>query len=111
LGRANDSPDDRSHADGSSLRSRRRRSRVFTAIPLQPLSPDRYEITFDDVPVDARVSLRINDQNSCDQNPTGAVTRNVSVNRVDLLQNTTTPGHGEERGFAFSITATGRVTQ
>jgi hypothetical protein len=85
--------------------------RAFTAIPLQPVSPDRYEIIFDDVPVDARVSFRINDQNSCDQNPTGAVTRNVSVNSVDLVQNTTTPGQGEEPGFAFSITATGRVTQ
>jgi hypothetical protein len=65
----------------------------------------------DDRAHDARVSFRVNDQNSCDQNPTGAVTRNVSVNSVDLVQNTTTPGQGEEPGFTFSITATGRVTQ
>jgi hypothetical protein len=85
--------------------------RNFAGIPLQALPPDRYEITFDDVPVDTRVSFRVNDQNSCDQNPTGAVTRNVSVNSVALVQNTTTPGQGDEPGFAFSVTATGRVTQ
>ena len=85
--------------------------RNFAAILLQPVPPDRYEITFDDVPVDTRVSLRINDQNSCDQNPTGAVTRNVSVNNVDLVQNATTPGQGDEPGFAFAVTAAGRVMQ
>jgi hypothetical protein len=85
--------------------------RSFAGIPLQPVPPDRYEITFDDVPVDTRVTFRINDQNSCDQNPTGAVTRNVSVNNVDLVQNATTPGQGDEPGYAFSVTAGGRVTQ
>lgn len=75
------------------------------------MPPDRYEITFDDVPVDTRVSFRINDQNSCDENPTGAVTRNVFVNNAALVQNTTTPGQGDEPGFAFSVSATGRVTQ
>jgi hypothetical protein len=85
--------------------------RNFAGIPLEPVPPDRYEITFGDVPVDTRVSFRINDQNSCDQNPTGAVTRNVSVNDVDLVQNATTPGQGDEPGFAISVTAGGRVTQ
>ena len=85
--------------------------RNFAGIALQAVPPDRYETTFDDVPVDTRVSFRINDQNSCDQNPTGAVTRNVFVNNVGLFQNTTTPGQGDEPGFAFSVTATGRVTQ
>ena len=85
--------------------------RNFAGIALQPVPADRYEITFDDVPVETRVSFRINDQNSCDQNPTGAVTRNVFVNNVELTQNTTTPGQGDEPGFAFSVTATGRVTQ
>jgi hypothetical protein len=45
----------------------------FGSIPLQPVPPDRYEITFNDVPVGVRVSFRINDQNSCDENPTGPV--------------------------------------
>jgi hypothetical protein len=85
--------------------------RNFVGIPLQVVAPDRYDITFDDVPVDTRVSFRINDQNSCDQNPTGAVTRNVFVNNVAMVQNTTTPGQGDEPGFAFSVTTAGRVSQ
>ena len=50
-------------------------------------------ITFTDVPIDTRVSLRVNDQNACDENPTGAVTRNVFVNDTRLIQNATTPGN------------------
>jgi hypothetical protein len=85
--------------------------RAFAGIPLQPVPPDRYEITFDDVPVDTRVSFRVNDQNSCDENPTGAVTRNVFVNDVRLVQNTTTPGSGDEPGYAFTVASNGTVTQ
>ena len=85
--------------------------RGFAAIPLQAVPPDRYEITFTDVPVNTRVSFRINDQNSCDENPTGAVTRNVLVNNVRLIQNTTTPGNGDEPGYAFMVTPNGTVTQ
>lgn len=85
--------------------------RSFAGIPLQAVPPDRYEIAFDDVPVATRVSFRINDQNFCDQNPTGAVTRNVFVNNVQLAQNATTPGQGDEPGYAFSVTAAGAVTQ
>jgi hypothetical protein len=85
--------------------------RSFGAFPLQPVPPDRYEISFNDVPVSTRVSFRINDQNSCDENPTGAVTRNVLVNDVRLVQNATTPGTGDEPGFAFMIGANGVITQ
>jgi hypothetical protein len=85
--------------------------RDFAAIPLVPFPPDRYEITFNDVPVNTRVSFRVNDQNSCDENPTGAVTRNVLVNDVRLVQNATTPGNGDEPGFAFSISPEGTITQ
>jgi hypothetical protein len=85
--------------------------RAFTAIPLQPVPPDRYEISFNDVPINTRVSFRVNDQNACDENPTGAVTRNVLVNDIRLVQNATTPGNGDEPGFAFTITANGTVTQ
>lgn len=85
--------------------------RAFAGIPLQAFPPDRYEISFSDVPVGTRVSFRVNDQNACDENPTGAVTRNVIVNDVSLAQNTTTPGNGEEPGFAFTITATGTISQ
>ncbi len=85
--------------------------RNFAAVPVPPVPPDRYEITFTDVPVDTRVSFRINDQNFCDQNPTGAVTRNVFANDVELVQNTTTPGNGDEAGFAITVRANGLVTQ
>jgi len=85
--------------------------RSFAGIPLQPVPPDRYEITFSDVPLGTRVSFRINDQNSCDENPTGAVTRNVLANDVRLVQNTTTPGNGDEPGYALSVAANGAVSQ
>ena len=83
----------------------------FAAIPLQAVPPSRYEITFTDVPIGTRVSFRINDQNFCDENPTGAVTRNVFANDVQLIQNTTTPGSGDEPGFAMTVSATGTITQ
>lgn len=64
-----------------------------------------------DVPVESRVSFRVNDQNACDENPTGAVTRNIFVNDVRLVQNATTPGNGDEPGYAFMISPGGTVTQ
>ena len=83
----------------------------FAAVALTPVPPDRYEISFPDVPIDTRVSFRVNDQNSCDENPTGAVTRNIFVNDVRLAQNATTPGNGDEPGFAFTIGANGAISQ
>jgi len=85
--------------------------RTFAGIPMQPVPPDRYEISFADVPVNTRVSFRVNDQNACDENPTGAVTRNVLVNDVRLIQNTTTPGNGDEPGYAFTIAPNGTISQ
>ena len=85
--------------------------RNFAASPLQAFPPDRYEITLDDAPVNTRLSFRVNDQNSCDENPTGAVTRNVFANDVRLVQNTTTPGNGEEPGYALTVAANGTITQ
>ena len=83
--------------------------RDFAGISLTPVPPARYELTFTDVPLDTRVSFRINDQNSCDQNPTGAVTSNVLANDVPLAQNAITPV--DEPGFAFTITRAGTITQ
>ena len=80
-------------------------------MPLQPVPPDRYEITFTDAPVATRVSFRVNDQNSCDENATGAVTRNVFANDVRLIQNTTTPGNGDEPGYALTVAANGTISQ
>jgi hypothetical protein len=85
--------------------------RSFATVPLQAVPPDRYEITFSDVPIGTRVSFRINDQNSCDENPTGAVTRNVFANDVRLAQNTTTPGNGDEPGYALTVAANGTISQ
>jgi hypothetical protein len=85
--------------------------RNFEGTPLQPVPPDRYEITFNDVPVGTRVSFRVNDQNACDENPTGAVTRNVFANDVRLVQNTTTPGNGDEPGYALTLAANGTIGQ
>jgi hypothetical protein len=85
--------------------------RNFATVPLQPVPPDRYEISFSDVPLDRRVSFRINDQNACDDNATGAVTRNVFANDVRLVQNTTTPGNGDEPGYALMVAANGTVSQ
>ena len=85
--------------------------RGFAGIPLTPVPPDRYEITFTDVPVGTRVSFRVNDQNACDENPTGAVTRNVFANDVRLVQNTTTPGNGDEPGYALTVAANGTISQ
>ena len=85
--------------------------RGFEAIPLQAIPPDRYEISFTDVPVNTSVSFRINDQNWCDRNETGAVLRNVFVNELELVQNALTPGSGQEPGFALMVDAAGRVRQ
>ena len=85
--------------------------RGFAALPLQPIPPDRYELTFNDVPTGMRVSFRVNDQNSCDENPTGAVLRNVFANDVRLLQNATTPGNGDEPGYAMTVAANGSISQ
>ncbi len=85
--------------------------RNFAAITLQPVPPDRYEITLSDVPVNSRQTFRVNDQNSCDENPTGAVTRNILANNVRLTQNAVTPGNGDEPGFAFTIAPNGTVSQ
>src|SRR5919202_1032807 len=85
--------------------------RNFAGIALQPVPPDRYEITFSDVPIGTSVSFRVNDQNSCDENPTGAVTRNIFANDVRLIQNTTTPGNGDEPGYALTVSREGAISQ
>lgn len=84
--------------------------RGFAAFPLRAAAADRWELSFDDAPVGPRLSLRISDGNVCDENPTGAATRNVFVNNVLLTEIVTTPGSGPEPGFAFSVDASGRVT-
>ena len=85
--------------------------RNFAGIPMTAVPPTRYEIVLNDAPVNTRLTFRVNDQNFCDENPTGAVTRNIVVNDVRLSQNATTPGTGDEPGFAFRLASDGTVTQ
>jgi hypothetical protein len=61
--------------------------------------------------VGTRVSFRVNDQNACDENPTGAVTRNVFANDGRLIQNATTRGNGDEPGYALTVAANGTISQ
>ncbi len=82
----------------------------FTAVPLPPFPPDRFEITFTDVPVESRQSVRISDPNGCDVDPNGASTRNVFANGVLLTNIVGTPGNGTEPGLAFTVAADNTVT-
>jgi hypothetical protein len=71
---------------------------------------DRWEISFSDVPANVRQSIRVSDGNACDENPTGAATRNVLANDVLLRDVVPTPGSGTEPGLAFTVASDGRVT-
>jgi hypothetical protein len=84
--------------------------RGFALFPMTAVAADRWEITLNDVPVNARQSIRISDGNVCDENPTGAATRNVFANDVLLTDIVPTPGSGTEPGLAFTVAADGRVT-
>lgn len=84
--------------------------RGFARIDMTPVGADRWEIAFSDVPVNARQSIRVSDGNACDENPTGAATRNVFANDVLLVEVVPTPGSGTEPGLAFTVSPDGRVT-
>lgn len=77
---------------------------------MTPVGADRWEITFGDVPLNTRQSIRVSDGNACDENPTGAATRNIFANNVLLVNVVPTPGSGTEPGLAFSVSPDGRVT-
>ncbi len=77
---------------------------------MQAVGADLWQITFTDVPVDVRLSLRVSDPNVCTENSTGAATRNVSANDVLLVDIVPTPGSGTEPGLAFTVDADGTVT-
>jgi len=84
--------------------------RGFDRIDMSPIGADRWEIAFSDVPVNVRQSIRVSDGNACDENATGAATRNVFANDVLLVEIVPTPGSGIEPGLAFTVSANGRVT-
>jgi hypothetical protein len=84
--------------------------RGFIAVTMRVMGADRFELSFNDVPVNQRVSIRVSDANACLENPTGAATRNVFANGTRLTEIVTTPGSGPEPGLAFTVSADGRVT-
>ena len=84
--------------------------RGFVAVTMRVAAADRFELSFNDVPVNQRVSIRVSDANACLENPTGAATRNVVANGTRLTDIVTTPGSGPEPGLAFTVAADGRVT-
>lgn len=84
--------------------------RSFGRIDMTAMGADRWEISFSDVPVGIRQSIRVSDANVCDENSTGAATRNVFANNVLLTEIVPTPGSGIEPGLAFTVSASGRIT-
>ncbi len=85
--------------------------RDFQAFALMAMGPDRWEITFVDVPVGSEQRIRISDPNTCAQNATGASTEGVSANGTLLTRVVDTPGTGIEPGLAFEVAADGRVSR
>ncbi len=83
--------------------------RSFGRVNMQVAGADRWEITFQDVPVGGEQRIRVSDPNVCAQNSTGAATEGVSANGVTLTRIVDTPGSGIEPGLAFSVSADGVV--
>ena len=84
--------------------------RGFARVDMQAIGADLWQITFTDVPIDERLSIRVSDPNVCDVNATGAATDNVIANDVLLVDIVPTPGSGTEPGLALTVDATGTVT-
>ncbi len=82
----------------------------FSRIDMRAVGVDRWEITFEDVPIDALQSIRVSDQNVCADNPPGAATQNVSAYAVLLTNVVDTPGNGVEPGLSFRVDANRLVT-
>lgn len=81
----------------------------YQAYFLTPEAPDRWTITYPDVPVGREHRIRVNDPNRCDLNATGAVTTGITANGVLLTRVADTPGSGTEPGLAFTVDADGTV--
>ena len=82
----------------------------FSRIDMRAVGVERWEITFEDVPIDMLQSIRVSDPNVCADNPTGAATQNVSANAVLLTNVVDTPGSGIEPGLSFTVDANRQVT-
>ena len=84
--------------------------RNFSRINMRAVGVERWEITFEDVPIDVLQSIRVSDPNVCADNATGASTQNISANAVLLANVVDTPGSGIEPGLSFTVDANGQVT-
>jgi hypothetical protein len=84
--------------------------RNFARINMTAVGPDRWEISFSDVPVGGLQRIRISDPNVCASNPTGAATQNASANGTPLTRVVDTPGSGIEPGLGFTVSEDGSVT-
>ncbi len=84
--------------------------RDFNRIDMQASGTDLWQITFTDVPITERLSIRVSDPNVCADNATGAATQSVFANDVRLVDIVPTPGTGTEPGLAFTVDAGGTVT-
>lgn len=80
----------------------------LVAFDAQP--PDRFTLTFTDVPIGTENRIRVSDPNACDTHVTGASTVGVFANGVLLTRIVDTPGTGIEPGLAFRVSAEGTVT-
>ena len=84
--------------------------RNFQSFAFTAVAPDRWQITFTDVPVGSEQRIRVSDPNTCVLNATGASTDGVSANGTLLTRVVDTPGSGIEPGLAFEVAADGSVT-
>ncbi len=84
--------------------------RSFSRIDMRAVGVERWEITFEDVPIDVLQSIRVSDPNVCADNATGASTQNVFANAVLLANVVDTPGSGIEPGLSFTVDANRQIT-
>jgi len=82
----------------------------FRLVAFDPQPPDRFTLTFTDVPIDNENQIRVSDPNACDTHVTGASTVGVFANNVMLTRIVDTPGSGIEPGLSFRVNANGTVT-
>lgn len=83
--------------------------RDFARLNMIRVGSDRWEFSFDDVPINQAQRIRISDPNACAASPTGAATQNVSANGTRLTRIVDTPGSGTEPGLGFTVAADGTV--
>ncbi len=89
----------------------------WQGFPVVPFRNERrfWERTFDDVPVDTLLRVRVSDGNRCNRDPCGATTEDLTANDVSLTTPATTPGgcrpgQTTEPGLSFTVAEDGTIT-